>query len=698
MEVSYVDNWGATHQTAPEVQQGILRALGLDATSLDALNQAEELALWKRWTRLIDSTVVTSRRPIPGAITLRIPLEQIHERVELLVRLEDGRLERRNFTCSSLQVLSEAELRGRHLVCLQIPLFDELPLGYHQLTVRVGAVDAAMSLIITPDQSWMPEQLRTAGIAISLYGLKSKRNWGSGDTTDLLEFGLWAHRALGVSFVGLNPLHAIHNRQPFNTSPYLPLSAYLRNPLYIDVERLTEYQESGWADALTRSNAVQNELAALRESEYVEYERAWRLKKVMLRLAHRQLERSASTRREIFNQYCAEAAAERRQGFATFCALDEAIHLSKPAVWLFTEWPTEYQDRHSEAVREFALTHARSIRFHLYLQWVLDEQLSEVQQELLKAGMALGLYHDLALASDRYGFDAWYEPAAFAAGVRVGSPPDGFSPEGQDWAFPPPSPSYGLDDGYAAFRELIRANARHGGALRFDHVMRFFRLYWIPAQLTAREGAYVGNDAEALLRIISLESVRGHFLVIGEDLGTVTPKMREMLDRFGILGYRLLIFERDHAGFRAAELYPVLAAASVTTHDLPTLTGFLTGADIEARRSAGLLPDIASYENQWKDRREALADLRRLLEAGEDALSPEDLVKRVFRFLVAAKSRVFIINQEELTGEQRQQNLPGSTAEYPNWRRKMKIVLEDLGDIKPLSDWIKRQLEESGRA
>ncbi len=313
--------------------------------------------------------------------------------------------------------------------------------------------------------------------------------------------------------------------------------------------------------------------------------------------------------------------------------------------------------------------------------------------------MTLGLYHDLALASDRYGFDVWYQPQAFAAGVRVGSPPDGFSPEGQDWAFPPPHPTYSDEDGYAGFRDLIRANAQAGGALRFDHVMRFFRLYWIPGQLNARQGCYVGNDAPALLRIIALESVRSQFLVIGEDLGTVTPYMRELLDRFGILGYRLLIFEREGDEFRAPEKYPELAAASVTTHDLPTLTGFLTGADIEARRAAGLLPDDTSYDLQWKDRRESLEQLRVAMGVpdGAPSLSPEELVRRVFHFLASAKSAVFILNQEEITGEEHQQNLPGSTAEYPNWRRKMSVPLEELDRLHSLSQWVKQELEKSGR-
>jgi len=699
LEPEYIDNWGHTHRTTAEVQQGILSALGLDATSVDALNAAEETRLWDTWNRLVEPTKVIGVQPAHGELTLQIPAAWQDRRVEVLLRLEDGRLERGDYACGSLRTLAEAELRGKRFLRLQLPIYKQLPLGYHQLSVRIGETTATMALIAGPEKAWSPPDLRIAGIAISLYGLRSERNWGAGDTSDLLAFGLWAHQSLGLTFIGLNPLHAIHNRQPFNTSPYLPLSAFFRNPLYIDVEAVPEFANSPWAQSLTESPEIQAELAAVRQSEYVEYERIWRLKKTILRILHRQLERETSPRRQAFDDYCLAPGADRRRAFATFCALDEAVHRERPDIWLFTEWPSAYQDPHSEVVTHFAAAHRRSIRFHLYLQWVLEEQLAHVQTELKKAGMSLGLYHDLALASDRYGFDVWYEKSAFAAGVRVGSPPDGFSPDGQDWAFPPPSPTYADQDAYTSFRELIRANAQSGGALRFDHVMRFFRLYWIPAQLNARQGSYVRNNASALLRIIALESVRNQFLVIGEDLGTVTPMMREMLDQFGILGYRLLIFEREGNQFRAPEDYPMLAAASVTTHDLPTLTGFLTGADIEARRAAGLLPDVASYERQWAERREALEQLYTALNLGDSALpvDPDDLVKRVFRFLSSSKSAVFILNQEEITGEEHQQNLPGSTAEYPNWRRKMSVPIERLADLATLTSWMKSELLQSGR-
>jgi 4-alpha-glucanotransferase/(1->4)-alpha-D-glucan 1-alpha-D-glucosylmutase len=260
-------------------------------------------------------------------------------------------------------------------------------------------------------------------------------------------------------------------------------------------------------------------------------------------------------------------------------------------------------------------------------------------------------------------------------GARVGSPPDDFSPNGQDWAFPPPNRDAHRDNGYALFAQSIRNNARHGGALRIDHVMRFFRLYWIPDGMPATRGAYVQDYASDLLGVLALESQRGNFIVIGEDLGTVTGEVRHSLAETGILSYRLFWFERDGAGnFRRPEEYPAHAVVSTTTHDLPTLTGFASGRDIEARRAAGLI-DEEGYRFQHAARADEAGRLHAVLEATG---YPNDPIG----FLLSTPSILAVINQEDLTGETEQQNLPGSTWQYPNWRRKMKLPVEDFAAIE----------------
>jgi 4-alpha-glucanotransferase len=323
------------------------------------------------------------------------------------------------------------------------------------------------------------------------------------------------------------------------------------------------------------------------------------------------------------------------------------------------------------------------------------------------------LYHDLALATDRFGADLWAHRDFFVSGCRVGAPPDDFSPKGQDWAFPPPNSDRHYQDGYRLFAESIRKNMRHGGALRIDHVMRFFRLYWIPDGSEATDGTYVGDRAEDLLRILALESVRQKIPIVGEDLGTVPDETREALHRFGILSYRLLYFERGpHGRFRTPAEYPREALVSVTTHDLPTLAGFWLGRDIEARRAAGMLPEESSYRKMFEERAgekqrilDVLHELRLLPDwfprSARDV--PEltgELHNAIVGFLASTPSKLMVLNQEDLLKETEQQNLPGTTEQYPNWRRKMRCTVEELWtspEIQAFTRMFRNWMARTGR-
>jgi 4-alpha-glucanotransferase len=346
--------------------------------------------------------------------------------------------------------------------------------------------------------------------------------------------------------------------------------------------------------------------------------------------------------------------------------------------------------------------------FHQYLQWQIDGQLRAAQQRARAHGLSLGLYHDLALATDRFGSDLWGHREFYVAGCRVGSPPDDFSPKGQDWAFPPPNAARHREDGYRLFAESIRKNCRHGGALRIDHVMRLFRLFWIPDGVDATAGAYVRERNDDFVRILALESVRNQVVIVGEDLGTVEPEIRETLARFGILSYRLFYFEKNAAGdFKPHSEYPAQSLVSSTTHDLPTLAGFWLGTDIEARFIAGLI-DQDAHSAQLAGRRQEkqkmldalfkLGLMRQDLPRVADAY-PEmtgDLHNAVIGFLALTPSALLAINQEDLTKEVHQQNLPGSTWQYPNWGRKMRFTVEQLrgaeggGYSAMFADWIAR--------
>jgi 4-alpha-glucanotransferase len=719
VEINYWDVWGRQHHSSPDTQTAILKSLGVDANTQVSLERALEERACSEWQHPLPLTTVLRQDERPYQIPVSLLAEQASLAAVIKLRTEQGSSAEIRCNLADIAVTETLSLGERSLVRKRIALPDDLPLGYHELSIDIGGrASQPGRLVICPRRAHQPAWLetgRSAGIAISLYGLRSQRNWGCGDTTDLKAFVAWVAGQTGASFVALNPLHAIANRQPYNTSPYLPNSIFYRNPIYLDLEQIQEFQSSSRAAALLSSPAVETEIQALRAAEFVEYERVYRLKvrflKLLFRAFLKEWTRNTPRAREL--QEYIEREGDLLHRFSIHSALDENIHKQCPDVWNWPHWPEQYQDPESAATVEFAQKHWRSVLFHKYVQWQLDRQFESAQREARGRGLSIGLYHDLALATDRFGADLWAHRSFFVCGSRVGSPPDGFSPKGQDWAFPPPNAEQHYQDGYRLFADSIRKNLRHGGALRIDHVMRFFRLFWIPDGMEALEGTYVRDRFEDLLGILALESVRNEVLIVGEDLGTVPDDVREALHRYGILSYRLLYFEQDRDGrMRKPDEYPRDALVSATTHDLPTLAGFWLGRDIEARRSACLLPDDATYHQMLADRaKEKQKTLDVLLELN---LLPDwfprnakdvpeltgELHNAVVGFLSSTPSKLMVLNQEDLLKETEQQNLPGTTAEYPNWRRKMKCSVEELWEspeVQAFTRMFRGWLERTGR-
>jgi 4-alpha-glucanotransferase len=660
IEPEYTDTWGRKHAPSEETRRLILEALGAGALGAGTAANSQQA--------LLEGTFVV--RKDTDSIPLRVLEERAGFSVKLEMQWEDGTVEHHWHWLPELKRAEDGRIR--------LPLPRNLRLGYHRIrlywvTQPELEVLGEAHFIVCPKRT-QSFSGRTAGVALSLYGLRSARDWGCGDLTDLCS-AIDVFARARAQFIALNPLHAIANRQPYNTSPYLPQSSLFRNFIYIDVEKAPGYAPEEWS---------KREAAELRGSEWVEYERVAKLKLTALGNAFERFQQSGGS--PVFDAYV-EAGGQALHDFAVYCALDEEMHRRDRNVWLWIEWPEAYRDPRSEPVNEFAQEYRGRVLFFKFLQWQLDRQTAHAQEHAKAQGMKIGLYHDLALATDRFGADLWAHRTFYVAGCRVGAPPDDFAPNGQDWGFPPPNREAHRAEGYRLFAQTIRNSARHGGALRIDHVMRFFRLYWMPDGKSAAEGAYVQDYAEELLGVLALESHRNGFIVVGEDLGTVSGEVRQKLAEAGILGYRLLWFERNADGsFRSPSEYSELAAVSTTTHDLPTLAGFFTGRDIEARRAAGLV-DGEAYAAQWDARRREIENLNRALEAagfGGDPLG----------FVMATPCLLAVINQEDLTGEPDQQNLPASTWQYPNWRRKMKLPVEELGKLE---EELLRRIEQSGR-
>ncbi len=714
IDTEYWDIFHHRHVIPPEIQRRLLAAAGWDTSSLASINSERERRFREEYTCVAPATAVISE--LDKSILITLPASR-DASLGYELRLEDGHQICGTIETQQLEPVRYVALGAERWIAYRLAFPAELPLGYHKLSISTeGQIAGQTDLIVCPDRAYVPDFLaeggRSAGFNITLYGLRSQRNWGSGDFTDLHALVDWAREA-GFSFIGLNPLHALHNRAPYNTSPYLPLSLYYKNLIYVDIEAVPEFQKCACARALLESARIRDKIAQLRGSEFVVYHEIARIKRRFLKLLYREFRRARSRnfrRAQDFLDYC-EREGDLLQNFALYSALDEVLHKQDRNRWTWHHWPVRYHSPDTDACRLFAAEHARLLDFYKYVQFVIEEQLSAAQAYSEERGLSIGLYHDLALATDRCGSDLWAYRDFYVNGCRVGAPPDDFSPNGQDWAFPPPNSEAHRKNGYRLYRESIRKIVRHGGALRIDHVMRLFRLFWIPDGATAAEGTYVRDRATELMRILALESVRSKNIVIGEDLGTVTDEIRDMLSSFRILSYRLFYFERGRDGsFKNSWEYPTQALVSSSTHDLATMCGFWTSRDIEARKNAGLV-DEYGYRNQIEDRRREKQRMLDVLHA--EGLLPHwyprnaDDVREIdgefhnaaIAFLARVPSALLLLNQEDLTKETEQQNLPGSTAEYPNWQRKMRVSVEDLRSETwlPYTAMFRDQLARSGR-
>lgn len=704
---SYYDVEGNLHETSDEVRTELLEACGFTCSTADALRAALDAEDRKLWLRLVAPVVVRTQAELTAGLHVQIPDAPLA--VEMRLQGENGREQRIEISGALLTPVDERVIDGathRRFAC---PLPAPLDLGYYSLSLSVqtagGPHEGLTRLIVCPEKAYLPawcaEDGKVAGLAVSLYGLRSETDWGVGDLGDLRRFIRWASESLGVQFVGLSPIHAIFNRQPYNASPYLPNSRFYRNFIYLDLPAIEDFRESPEAQSIYHSTAVQEKLEELRKSETVQYENVAAVKLELIEHAFARFLRGASsTRRDAFNRYV-EREADLLRHFATFCAIDEDVRRVDSEAWSWTGWPEELRDPRGAGVEQFRKEHAERILFFTYIQWQLDEQLAAAAEEARACGMGVGLYLDLALAVDRHGADFWAHRRLFVEETKSGAPPDPLGPHGQDWQFPPPDRESYRAEAYATFIEKIRRNCRYAGALRLDHVMRLIRLFWIPRDRTPLDGAYVLDYHQDLLRIVCLESVRNRTIIIGEDLGTVPDWIRDELNRRGILSYRVFYFERLADGsFKTPSEYPPLSIATLSTHDLPTLAGYWDETDLERREQAGLLVEEDDRRDARLDRRADRMRVARTLGLTIDA--PVAAVRdAVVEFLASTSSALMMLNQEDLFLEHEQQNMPGTTVEHLNWARRMRYAIEELTsrqDLREASDRLRQILEQTGRA
>ncbi|BBY83635.1 4-alpha-glucanotransferase [Mycolicibacterium pulveris] len=656
----YEDWTGQRVRAAESTLIAVLDALGVQAGTEH--QRAAALAAHDReyWARPLPSTIVV-RAGAPSSFWVHVTHG---DPARVWIRLEDGT------TRTGLRQLENNrapyDLDGRLVGEASFELPPDLPLGYHQLHLQLGADDVSTAVIVTPASLTPPPRLgraRSWGLAVQLYSVRSQRSWGIGDLTDMTDLAVWSAAAHGAGFLLVNPLHAAAPTAPMEPSPYLPTSRRFVNPIYLRVEAIPEY---AYLRGRGRSRKARQRVQAEADrGELIDRDAAWRAKRAALQAVYR-VEHSAG--REL-----AYAAYREREGrslddFAVWCALAEQ-HGND-----WHNWPHELQHPANPEVADFAATHAATVDFHRWLQWQLDDQLTAAQATALQAGMRLGLMHDLAVGVDPNGADAWALQDVLALGVTAGAPPDEFNQLGQDWSQPPWRPDQLERQAYQPFRALVNAVLRHAGGVRIDHIIGLFRLWWIPKGAPPTEGTYVRYDHEAMIGIVALEAHRAGAVVVGEDLGTVEPWVRDYLRQRGLFGTSILWFEMDRDGPEdgrplPAEHWREYCLSAVTTHDLPPTAGYLAGEHVRLRERLGLLTRPAE-EELAADRRQQAAWLDELRRVGLLGGSPgvDEIVGALHRYLGRTPSRLLTLSLADAVGDRRTQNQPGTTDEYPNWR------------------------------
>ena len=604
------------------------------------------------------------------ALDVTLPAMSWTENLRWELVREDGTAEDGVVALREAPVLSADHRAESTYDTRRVAIAGPQPHGAHRLTLTVDAyARAAVHVVVVPERAFPPAG-RTWGIAFQLYTLRSDRNDGIGDFADLRAVcRLLGER--GASYAGINPLHGTFRSDPEAASPYAASSRIWLNWLYIAVGDVPEARDAS-VRAIVNRPAHRKRIAALRATDLVDYAGVAAVKDELLRACFAALG-SDPERCAAFDSWCA-AKGEPLTRFATFETL-----VARYGREVGT-WPQTFRTPTSPDIALFAASEHDEVRYAMYLQWVAAEQLAAVADDAAKRGVRL--YRDLAVGVDLNAADVWADANAYVAEVSVGAPPDVLNTLGQDWGLPPLDPRGLAQDGYAELLELVQSNCRDAGALRIDHAFSLARLYWIPRGSDARSGTYVEYPLDDVRGIVALASTRQHCVVIGEDLGTVPEGFREKMEATGVLSYRILFFERRLDGtFLPPEDYPALALAASGTHDLPTIPAWLRGEDVELRDRLGLLEapleqEQAARRNDWAMFLDALTVHGDLApgECDDDVA----VVVAANRYLGATPCAIVMAQLDDILEERDPVNVPGTSTQYPNWRRKLSTNVDAL--------------------
>lgn len=657
VQTAYLDVRRQRHTASPEALLSMLALLGVPVCRLTDVPEALRQYQATHWQEVCEPVLVV--RPgrvarwevcLPGG-------PDAGGTLECGLRLETGEEHHQTYQLNALSVVDSAIVEGRRYTKRQLLLPGPLPLGYHQLHVEGQGKRAHSLLISSPLRAYTPAH-KTWGVFVPLYALHSEQSWGAGDFGDLERVIDWTSQ-LGGGVVATLPLLAAFLAEPFEPSPYAPVSRLVWNEFYVDVEQIPELADCQEAQTLLTSAPLCRELCSLRAVPFVDYQRQMALKRRILEALAQHFFRTPSARVASFERFC--TSHPNLEDYARFRAAGE-------------RWGPGWRDWPSPLCGGILAEHTidpRVKNYHLYAQWIAHEQMAGLAHKARAQGP--GLYLDLPLGVHPDGYDVWRERAAFIDGMSSGSPPDVVFTQGQDWGFPPLHPQANRQNGYRYVIAYLRHHLQHAGLLRIDHIMGLHRLFCIPHGFEASQGMYLRYPAEELYAILSLESQRHQAAIVGENLGTVPSAVNRMMRRCNIQPMHVLQYELPATLTQPLAGVPDNAVASINTHDFFPFHAFWQGGDLKERLALGLLDQTGVQQEQHnlegikKALVQFLRDTGWLNSMHADA---QTVLRACLDYLAASPAQVVLITLEDLWGELLPQNVPSTGAEKPNWRRK----------------------------
>lgn len=708
IESEYVDAWGNQATIKLESKIKILAAMGYPTDDEDKLletinREAEEAVL----TVVAPVTVV--REGNVAEFIFNLPIDFVNDELTLLISQQGKAVSKVEFVPVDQTLLASSEVRDVEIQHYQFSQPVDLPIGYYDVALIEKGVEEPLGegrLILAPTSCYKQDALvegkKLWGPSVQLYCVKSKRNWGVGDFTDLkLLVDKVADR--GADFVGLNPIHALYPANADACSPYSPSSRRWLNVIYIDVESVWGFAQSKDVQELVSSAEFQQQLERAKATTHVDYGSVMDLKIRALKLLYsffkaNHIEKSTAIN-EQFETFKQQGGESLKQ-LATYDAIQDAYKSAGKDIsdnWGWPVWPADMQDYDSPAVEKFAKENAELVDFYAYLQFVANVQIEQVDELSKQKGMAIGTYRDLAVGVSEGSTEIWANKDLYRTDASVGAPPDVLGPLGQNWGLPPMDPAQLYKQAYQPIVDLFKANMHACGALRIDHVMALLRLWWVPKGESAKSGTYVYYPVDDLLAILALESHLNQCSIIGEDLGTVPADIVGKLKENGIHSYKVFFFEQaKDGGFYSPEHYVEQAMATLTTHDMPTLIGYWHCKDLELGQELGLYSGeelIASlYESRAKDKQQILNSLHGHNSIPEhisqDAMQvpmTQELNYGMQIHMAKGNAALLSLQLEDWLQMDMPVNIPGTSNEYPNWRRKLTVDLEDIFSMNEIN-------------